>query len=106
MRIGISACLMVLWIPASLYAFYLPYMIVMKNEGSRFIFYLGSAGIVIFFIMWGIADFADCNGFVRMSNLFSDNKTAAAVFALFTSITDMVIGILGIVNAVWVYKRK
>lgn len=56
--------------------------------------------------MWGIADFADCDGFVRMANLFSDNKTAAAIFALFTSITDMFVGILAIVNAVWLHKKK
>lgn len=97
---------MVLWIPLALYTFYLGYMLLMKNEGSKFVFYLLSLVTFIFFGIWSIADFADANGFVRMSQLFNAGKGFAGVLALFNSIISLVITGLALVTAIIVFRAN
>lgn len=97
---------MILWVPLALYTFYLGYMLLMKNEGSRFIFYLLSFITFVFFGIWSIADFADANGFVRMGNLFKADKGGAGVLALINSIVSLAISGLAVVNAIIVFRAN
>jgi hypothetical protein len=97
---------MVAWYPLGLYTFYLGYMLLMKNEGSRFVFYLLSFITFVFFSIWSIADFADANGFVRMSNLFKADKGFAGVLALLNSIISLGVAGLALVNAIIVFRAN
>ena len=97
---------MVAWYPLGLYTFYLGYMLLMKNEGSRFVFYLLSFITFVCFSIWSIADFADANGFVRMSNLFKADKGFAGVLALLNSIISLGVAGLALVNAIIVFRAN
>lgn len=97
---------MIIWIPLALYTFYLGYVLLMKNEGRRFVFYLLSFLTFVFFGIWSIADFADANGFVRMGQLFTAGKGFAGVLALFNSLLSLAIAVLAIINAVIVCRAN
>lgn len=77
----------------------------MKDEGRPCIFYALSIFTVVWFAIWAIADFADCNGFVMVSDNFAKDRGAAGVFGLFVAIGSLCISILGVVNAVLFYRR-
>lgn len=97
--------MLLLWVPLSIYLFYLPYVLLLKDEGKRWVFYALSAFTFIFFFIWMIADFADCNGFIRVDQLFKASKGAAGFFALVTSLTNLCIVVLTVINTVVFWKK-
>lgn len=104
-QLVISIFLCILWIPLGLYVFYLPYMILLKNEGSRIWFYGLSAITCIWFFIWAIANFADANGFVRVSDYFNAGYKVAGGFAVIESILCLVVALLAAFNA-FLFSRK
>lgn len=105
LRIGISIFLFFFWIPLSFLSFFLPYHIIMKDDGKPLFFYLLSFLITLWFGIWCIADFADANGFIMVSRHFVTGRGAAGVFALITSLLMLLIAILGPINAVLFSRR-
>ena len=97
--------MIILWVPLGLYLFYLPYMILLKNEGSRIWFYVLSAVMIIWFFIWGIANFADANGFVKIGDYFNSGYKVAGGFAIVESILCVVVALLGGLN-VFLFSRK
>jgi uncharacterized membrane protein len=94
-----------LWFPVSLYVFIIPYRIYMKEEDKTCLFYLLSGMVIIFFFIWSIGDFADANGWVRMSKDVSSGMGASAFFSFFTALFSLIISILGVVNVYFFCKR-
>ena len=84
-----------------LYLFYLPYMILVKGEGSKIVFYLISLVAFCWFSIWAVADFADANGFVKVGDYFNADKKAAGIFAIIESLMCLSVAILTAVNTVW-----
>jgi hypothetical protein len=70
-QLVISIFLFILWTPLGLYLFYLPYMILMKGEGKKSVFFIISCVTFIWFLIWSIANFADANGFIKVSDYFN-----------------------------------
>ena len=84
---------------------FLPYHIIMKDEGKPFLFYLLSLLAMVWFFIWYIADFADANGFVMVDKNFKAGRGGAGFFGLLTALCMLAISILAPVNAVMFYKR-
>lgn len=104
-RIAISIFSFLLWLPASFYIFIIPYEAYMNREAKLWVFYLLSLITVVWFFIWSIADFADANGWVMVSQNANNDRGAAAFFAVITSIMMLGISILGAVNVVMFWKR-
>lgn len=85
--------------------FFLPYHIIMKDEGKVILFYVMSIFAMVWFLIWSIADFADCNGFVEVNENFQKNREAAGGIGLIAAIGSLIIGILACVNAIYFYRR-
>lgn len=96
---------MILWTPLGLYLFYLPYMILLKNEGNKTWFYGLSAITAIWFLIWSIANFADANGFVKVGDYFRSGYKAAGGFAVIESILCLAVTLLAVLNAI-LFSRK
>ncbi len=97
---------MMIWVPLSLYVFYLPYKILLTNEGRAGVFYALSLLTFVFFFMWCIADFADANGFVQVKKYYDASKGGAGTFGLFTSILNLAISVLTVINVYMYYKSS
>ena len=54
--------------PGAFYIFITPYMIYMKEDATICVYYSISATAALWFFIWSIADFADANGWVMLSN--------------------------------------
>jgi len=59
----------------------------------------------VWYIVWSIADFADCNGFVMVSNNFGAGRGAAGGIGIVVALGSLAISILAIANAIFFYKR-
>jgi hypothetical protein len=77
----------------------------MKKDSKTWIFYIFSLLVVVWFFIWSIADFADANGWVMVSNNANNGRGAATFFAVVTSIMMLGISILGGINAVLFWRR-
>jgi succinate dehydrogenase hydrophobic anchor subunit len=77
----------------------------MKDEGKSLFFYIISAVVMVFFIIWSIASFADANGFTMVSANFAAGRGAAGVFGLITSLLMLGIAILTPINVILFYRR-
>lgn len=77
----------------------------MKDEGKVLLFYVMSFVTFVWFLIWSIADFADCNGFVEVNENFQNNRGAAGGIGLIAALGSLIIGILACVNAVYFYRR-
>ena len=77
----------------------------MKDEGKAIIFYVMSLITLIWFFIWAIADFADCNGFVMVNKNFQDGRNAAGGIGLIASIGSLIIAVLTGINVGYFYKR-
>lgn len=67
-RIAISIFSLLFWMPGAFYIFITPYMIYMKEDATICVYYSISATAALWFFIWSIADFADANGWVMLSN--------------------------------------
>lgn len=85
--------------------FYQPYVIILKNDGRPWVFYLMAGLAFIFFAIWSIADFADANGFVKVDAYFKASKGASGAFGLFSSLLCLTISALIFVNILKFCKR-
>ena len=77
----------------------------MKDEGSVLLFYVMSIVTMVWFLIWSIADFADCNGFVEVNDNFQSNRGAAGGIGLIAALGSLIIGLLACVNAIYFYRR-
>lgn len=68
-------------------------------------FYVLSLIAAVWFFIWSIADFADANGWVMVSNHSANGRGAATFFAVITSLLMLGISILTVINLVMFYKR-
>lgn len=104
-RLAISFFLFFLWLPLAFWLLFLPYHIIMKDEGKPILFYALSLVALVWFLIWSIADFADANGFVMVGKNFDAGRGAAGFFGLVTALMMLAASILAAVNAVLFYKR-
>ena len=102
---GISFFLFFLWLPLAFQLLFLPYHIIMKDEGKPMFFYILSLVAIIWFFIWSIADFADANGFVMVGKNFRAGRGAAGFFGIITALQMLAIAILGVINVIFFYKR-
>ena len=105
LRIILSVFTALIFYPIALYLFYLPYRIYMKEEESACIFYILSAVVIVFFMIWSVADFADANGWVMFGKNITSNRGAASFFSFFAALLSMLIAFLGSVNLVLFCRR-
>ena len=105
LRIIICIFTLCLWFPISLYLFFLPYRIYMKEDESACIFYILSGLAVVFFFIWSIADFADANGWVMFGKMVTSFKGAAAFFSFFTAVFCSLITLLTAFNVYRFWRR-
>lgn len=105
MRIGISFFLFFFWIPLSFQMLFLPYHIIMKDEGKPLFFYLLSLVVMVWFAIWCIADFADANGFVMVQKNFAASRGAAGVLGLITALLMLIVAVLAPINALLFSRR-
>ncbi len=77
----------------------------MKDEGKPIIFYIMSIIVGIWYIIWSIANFADCNGFVMVSDNFNEERGAAGGIGIVVALGSLTISILAIANALFFYRR-
>jgi hypothetical protein len=104
-RIAISIFLFLVWLPISFYIFIIPYEAYMQREGKLWIFYILSLLTIVWFFIWSIADFADANGWTMVSQNASNDRGAAAFFAVVTSLMMLGVTILGVINVVLFWRR-
>jgi hypothetical protein len=103
--VGISIFLFLFWIPFSFLLFFIPYHIIMKDDGKPIFFYLLSLLAIVFFFIWSIANFADANGFVMVAANFVAGRFAAAVFGLITAVMMIIIALLAVLNTFLFFTR-
>lgn len=84
---------------------FLPYHIIMKDEGKPIFFYVLSLVVTIWFGIWSIADFADANGFVMVQKNFQAGRGAAGFFGIVTALLMLAIAILTIINT-FLFSRR
>lgn len=77
----------------------------MKDEGNALLFYVMSILTAIWFFIWSIADFADCNGFVMVDQNFKAERGAAGGIGIVAALGSLIIGVFAILNAILFYKR-
>jgi hypothetical protein len=77
----------------------------MKEEDKICLFYILSGMVIIFFFIWSIGDFADANGWVRMSKFIQASMGASAFFSFFSALTSLIISVLGVVNVYFFCRR-
>ena len=97
--------LFLFWIPFSFFLLFIPYHIIMKDEGKAIFFYVLAIVVTIWFFIWSIADFADANGFVMVSKNFKESKGAAGFFGLVTAILMLLISLITAVATILFYRR-
>lgn len=78
--------------------FYQPYVLILRNEGRPWVFYLMAFSALLFFAIWSIAGFADANGFARVDLYFKAGHGASGAFALFSSLLSLIITALIVVD--------
>lgn len=84
---------------------FLPYHIIMKDEGKPLFFYLLSLVVMVWFAIWCIADFADANGFVMVQKNFAASRGAAGVLGLITALLMLIVAVLAPINALLFSRR-
>lgn len=84
---------------------FLPYHIIMKDEGKQIFFYVLSLVVTVWFAIWSIADFADANGFIMVQKNFQAGRGAAGFFGIVTALLMLGIAILTILNTFLFYRR-
>ena len=77
----------------------------MKDEGRPIIFYIMSGFVGIWFFIWSIGNFADCNGFVMVSDNFSEDRGAAGGIGIAVALGSLFVCIFAFANAIFFYKR-
>ena len=100
-----SACIFLIGIVVSFYIFFEPYEITLKGEGNPLLFYLLSGGVFIFYVIWGIADFADANGVIRVVYNFENGMVTSGVFAVVVTVFSFAVVVLTGINVVTFYNR-
>ncbi|MCB0370481.1 MAG: hypothetical protein KDD45_13910 [Bdellovibrionales bacterium] len=106
LRIILSIFVALLWFPMSLYLFFLPYRVYMKEEESACVIYILHSAAIVFFAIWSIANFADANGWVMLAENVSNSRGAASFFTFFTALFSTIIAILSVVNVIKFCKRE
>lgn len=77
----------------------------MKDEGKPIIFYAMSIFAGIWFFIWSIANFADCNGFVMVSDNFAADRGAAGGIGIVVALGSLLVCILAFANGLFFYRR-
>ena len=106
MRIILSIFVALIWFPLSLYLFFIPYRVYMKEEENICIYYILSSIAIVFFFIWSIANFADSNGWVMLADNATAGRGAAAFFTFFTAFFSTGIYVLALVNLIWFCRRS
>jgi hypothetical protein len=87
-----------IWFPVSLYLFIIPYRLYMKQDDRACVFYVLTAIVAPFFLIWSIADFADANGWIMLASNASAGRGAAAFFSFFSAFFSTIIFLLALYN--------
>ena len=106
LRIAISIFSLLLWFPISLYLFYIPYRVYMREDDKICLFYILSLLVAVFFSIWSIANFADANGWIMMAWGVTNGKGSVAFFSFFTAIFSTLVVVLTVTNLYKFYKRE
>jgi len=77
----------------------------MKEEDKTCLFYILSGLVIFFFFIWSIADFADANGWVRLSKDVSSSMGASAFFSFFSALLSLIVSVLATLNMIYFCRR-
>ena len=105
-RITISIFLLLFWLPGGFYIFIIPYMVYMKEDASIWVYYVISVIAIVWYFIWSIANFADVNGWVMVTDNSDNDRGAAAFFGIIGSALCTLIAALGVINLILFCRRN